>query len=381
MEGVMKHITRFVTVCVLSLVFAIQVSIAEPSATTAAPKAVEWEKKWDDTVAAAKKEGELLIYLNAPSEARTVIPDAFKKKYGITLGVISGAGADLASRLVTEYRSGIHQVDVFSGGANSAMIAKVQGFLSPIAPMLIQPEIISPKAWHSQKLPMYDKDGMVLYFLLQVVPPVVYNTNMVKPGQIGSYLDLLKAEWKGKMVMYDPTTNGAAASWMAQLSQELGAEKVNQFLTALVKQQEVIVTREMGQQIEWVMRGKYPLALFPQTPAVSQYLNAGAPIAAASFKEFIHTGSSNGGLAIPKYPAHPNATVVFLNWLLSKEGQNVAVKSMGLPSARSDVLPEGVDPMFVLKAGQKFTFPSDEVNQKMLKWKEEWIKIFAQTRG
>src|ERR1035437_10211282 len=110
----MKHITRIATICFLSLVFAINVSVAAPSATTTTPRADDWQKKWDDTVAAAKKEGELLIYLNAPAEARTAIPDAFKKKYGITLGVISGSGTDLASRLVTEYRSGIHQGDAFS---------------------------------------------------------------------------------------------------------------------------------------------------------------------------------------------------------------------------------------------------------------------------
>ena len=122
-------------ICFLLMIFASSLdSIAAPSITVSTPRAVDWQKKWDDTVAAAKKEGELFIYLNAPSDARIAISAAFKKKYVITLNVITGGGTDLASRLVTEYRSGIHQVDAYLAGSSGAMIAKAQGVLIPILP-------------------------------------------------------------------------------------------------------------------------------------------------------------------------------------------------------------------------------------------------------
>lgn len=346
------------------------VSISKPTNTA------DWQKKWDDTLAAAKKEGELFVYLNAPSEARTVIPEAFKRKYGITLNVISGSGNELVSRLINEYRAGVHQVDALLAGGPTAMVAKAQGALTPIMPLLILPEVTSPKVWIGQKIPLFDKDGIVLAYFSQVIPPVVYNTGLVKEGMITSYRDILKPEWKGKMVMYDPTINGAGSFWATGLTYELGVEKANEYFTSLMKQQDVLVTRDMGQQMEWVVRGKYPLALFAQTPAVSQFLQVGAPIAAATFRELTMVANSNGGVSIPKYQPHPNATMVFVNWFLSKEGQTLAVKSMGAPSTRLDVSSESVNPMFVTKPGQKFLFQSEEVTQDTGKWIDGWKKIF-----
>lgn len=392
----MKSISRITAICSLLMITIVyfwpgtasSAATATPRVTKATPQrspvpspATDWQKRWNDTVAAAKKEGELLIYLNAPAEARIALSEAIKKNFGITLNIVSASGADLANRLITEYRSGIHQVDVALPGTGSGLIMKEQGFLSPILPIMILPEITDPKVWFDQKLPMFDKDGTVVAYLSQVIPPVIYNTSMVKAGQITSYLDILKPEWKDKMVMYDPNIRGTGNFYAGGITQELGVEKANEYMTALIKQQNVMVTREMGQQMEWVTRGKYPLALFPQTPAVSQYINAGAPIAAAFFKEFTGISPSNGGLAIPKYPPHPNAATVFVNWFLSKEGQTVAVRSMAMPSMRLDVPAEGVNPMFVVKPGQKYFLQSENFNQLIDKWQIGWKKIFDQTRG
>src|SRR3990172_4054526 len=88
-------------------------------AAKARENAGDWRKKWEETLAAAKKEGEVLIYLNAPSEAREAISEAFYKKHGLKLGVVLGSGAQLTSKLLAEYRAGINQVDVFMPGATS----------------------------------------------------------------------------------------------------------------------------------------------------------------------------------------------------------------------------------------------------------------------
>ncbi|MBI4334919.1 MAG: hypothetical protein HY673_26995 [Chloroflexi bacterium] len=55
-------------------------------------------------------------------------------------------------------------------------------------------------------------------------------------------------------------------------------------------------------------------------------------------------------MAIPTAPPDPNATVIFLNWFMSKEGQTVAVKSMGFASSRVDVPAAGVNPDVRLEA-------------------------------
>ncbi|MBI2934460.1 MAG: extracellular solute-binding protein [Chloroflexi bacterium] len=385
----MKNVKLMATMLLALALLAPGCTPGGPAPATPAPTAVSqkpsgdvaspgWERKWEATLAAAKQEGEILIYLNAPSEARGAIPDAFNKRFGIKMDVVMGSGAAIASRLDAEYRSGIHQVDAFLPGTTSAVGSKNQGFLSRLEPMLILPEVTDPKVWLGGKLPLFDKDGMIVAYLSVRIPPVIYNSAAVKEGQISSYLDLLKPEWKGKMTMFDPTIPGAGNFWATGMTREFGPHKVNEFFTALVRQQQVIVTRDMRQQMEWVARDKYPVAIFPQTPAVTEFLKVGAPIAAASFKEISGVSPSNGGLAVPAKPPHPNAATIFVNWFLSKEGQALAVKTIVSPSTRLDVPAEGVPPMFVVNPQEKFFLQSEDFTRSAIQWVDGWRKIFVQ---
>ncbi len=86
---------------------------------------------------------------------------------------------------------------------------------------------------------------------------------------------------------------------------------------------------------------------------MTEFLNAGAPIDAALIKEGTSSSTSSGGIAMPSKLAHPNATKVFLNWLLVQEGQTIVSKGFGAPSLRKDVSTEGFNPLFKARPGQK----------------------------
>lgn len=356
-----------------------------PVATTVVQKPsgnaskAEWEKKWEATRSQAKQEGEILIYLNAPSEARIAISNAFNSQFGLKVDVIMGSAAELTTRLVSEYRAGVHQADAIMAGPTLWAGMDLQGLLSPIVPILILPEINDPKVWVDSKLPFFDKNGMVVSYLAQKIPPIIYNTDLVKEGAITSYLDLLKPEWKGKLVMFDPTIPGGANGALGRLAVEWGADKAREYLISLVQQQEVVITRDQRQQMEWVVRGKYPVAIGPQTPATIEFLKLGAPLGAASIKEKVGLGPSNGGIGIPAKPPHPNATVIFLNWFLSREGQTLGVKTMGAPSSRVDVPPVGVSPIYILQPGDKFFRQDEELSLTTGRFTDEWKKVFAQS--
>ncbi|MBI2934135.1 MAG: extracellular solute-binding protein [Chloroflexi bacterium] len=352
---------------------------AAPQKTAAAAPAAGWQQKWEQTLAAARKEGELLLYLNAPMTARTAMPEAFYKAFGIRIDVIMGSGADLAAKMNAEYRAGVHQADLISSGGTSSLSSRNQGFLSPMEPMLVLPEVKDPSVWVGGKFPYFDKDGYIIGFLSQRAAPITYNTDMVKKDQVTSYLDLLKPEWKGKMSMFNPSVPGIANAAMSRLSKEWGVDKARNYLTDLLRTQQIVVTRDMGQQVDWLAKGKYPVAIWAQTPAVSQYLRAGAPIADFAIKEKVGLSASNGGLAIPTAPPHPNATVIFLNWFLGKEGQTVAVKSMGFASTRADVPATGVDPMFVLKPGEGYIVQDEEMSAFATELAPQWREVLAQT--
>lgn len=348
---------------------------AKPDSKVAKP---DWEAKWNKVLAAARQEGELLIYFNAPSEARVAIPDTFNKKFGLKLDVISGSAAELNTRLNSEYRAGIHQADLLMVGSTAIWsTVKPNGFLTPIEPIFILPEVSNPQNWLGGKLPFFDKDGQLVAYFSQVIPPIVYNSTLVKEGAITSFLDLLKPEWKGKIVMFDPSIAGAGVFGATVLGNNLGLDQAKEYLGSLLRQQETVVTRDQRQQMEWVAHGKYPVAIWPQTPAVIEFLKVGAPLAAARVKEGAGVSASNGGMAVPARSPHQNAMVVFVNWFLSREGQALAVKTMGAPSTRVDVPPEGVSEIFILKAGEKVSIQNEEFATTQNKWAEEWRRVIA----
>jgi len=57
-------------------------------------------------------------------------------------------------------------------------------------------------------------------------------------------------------------------------------------------------------------------------------------------------------LAIIKDPPHPNATRVFINWFLSREGQATYQKALGEPTRRLDV--ETVKDMYAVRPAREF---------------------------
>ncbi len=345
----------------------------------ATPAPADWQKTWNDTLAAARQEGEVLIYLNAPSEARLALSEAFNKKFGLKMDTVMGAGAQITTKINSEYRAGIHQADaVMSGASGLWSDVKPQGYLTRIEDMMILPEVKDPKAWVGGNLPLFDKDGTVGFYLSVANPPVIRNTDLVKEGQVTSYQDLLKPEWKGKMVIYDPTIQGGGNFGATRLLMQWGPEKADEYFYALLNQQQILVTRDQRQQIDWVARGKYPLALWPQSPAVSEFVQAGTPIAGVTLKENVGVSPSNGGFARPNQPPHPNAIKVFFNWFLSKEGQTLAVSSFGAPSARVDVPVTGFAKVFEQQPSDKVYIQNEQFTVEQQQLLANLQKVFNQ---
>ncbi|MBI4334636.1 MAG: extracellular solute-binding protein [Chloroflexi bacterium] len=385
----MKQLLSAVAIAMLLVSLAPGCAPAPPAtAPAAAPPTVApavsssktgWEAEWEKTVLAAKKESELLVYMHLAPEARIPIVDAFKKKFGITLDTLTAPSPQLITRINSEYRAGVYQVDVYLGGVSSLTLqSKPLGYLSLLEPALILPEVKDPKMWQGGKLPFFDRDGAVIAWLAILSVGIIYNAGLVKKDEIGSYLDLLKPEWKEKIIMQDPSAGGNPAGTMQDLVEQWGLDKAKEFLRYLVKEQKAVVTRDQRQSVEWVARGKVPVGLFPSTAPVIEFAREGAPIATPLTKEPKRLSASNGGLAVLARSPHPNAAIVFVNWLLSREGQAVVAPAYGAPSARVDVPAEGVPEIVRPKSGHKYVLQNEESSLKQTETEGEWKRIMGQ---
>ncbi len=232
--------------------------------------------------------------------------------------------------------------------------------MQPLDSFLVLPEVKDPKAWKSGAVAFLD-DGKTSIGLVHAAQrDIVRNTTLVKEGEVTSYADLLNPRYKGKIAIDDPVGLGGGTALLTHLA--LGVWDVDRtmaFLKDLLVKQEAVVVRDRRSLVEWVSRGKYHFAVGPPLDVVAEFIALGSPLAPVPVKE--GTYSTTGGQSLGGYPEvpHPNATTVFVNWILSKEGQAVFSKAAGRPSVRVDVREEGVPPLFFISPGEK-NYPETE---------------------
>jgi ABC-type Fe3+ transport system substrate-binding protein len=84
--------------------------------------------------------------------------------------------------------------------------------------------------------------------------------------------------------------------------------------------------------------GKVAVALGISYSELLPFIKAGLPVVPLPYpKEGLYTTGGSGHLMVIKNPPHPNATKVFANWLLERDGQELFGRSMGIGSRRLDV--------------------------------------------
>lgn len=368
--------TTSLAIClfIAAVVLAASVGCGGPAGTTA-PTAVsgptatpvakaDWQTEWDKTVTEAKKEGKLVSYSLWSPQQRDAVGPAFRQKYGIEIEFVPfQRGAEMVTKLQAERTAGLNLADVFgAGGSTPITLLKPENLCGPVEPLLILPEAKDPKYWSGDRFPWLDKDKMVIGMVANLSRDFLYNTSLVKKGELSSYEDLLKPQYKGKMTLNDPTMAGASNVMMSFLVRYAwNQEKALDYLTKLVKDQEVVIQTDLRLHVETVARGKYSIGIGPHAAMVAEFLGAGAPIdVVADLKEGTMVTYGTGAMAVSARIAHPNATKVFVNWLLTKEGQSLFARGYGQPSLRLDASTEGISPIYLPQRGERFFYESEE---------------------
>lgn len=326
---------------------------------TVPPKAVE--EKWQTVLAAARKEGTALLYGETSPTVRQELGNAIKSKFGIELEFVSAKGAEIATRFLKEKDANLNLADVLiSGESTTVNTLKPRGVLAPLEPELIFPEVTDPKAWPDGKIPYFDKDKLSVPLVLFYRTWILRNSDLVVKDEIRSYQDLLNPKWKGKIIIYDPTVLGSGSAWFGfMLTKLMNLQDGEKYVRELVKL-EPFVTRDARLQVEWVARGKYPVAIAPSGPPVDELVKAGAPLAWVTPVEGGVVAPGASVLSLPLIRPHPNAASVVGNWLLTSEGQRRYSLASGNPAARLGVSTEGIDPGLVPPTGVKLHRQDEE---------------------
>ncbi len=320
------------------------------------PQKAAWETEWNKLVTEAKKEGKITIYGQYSASLREKVNKAFADRYGIDIEWLAGAGPETSRRILAERKANLFLTDlIFAGPATLFLTLKPQGILTPLEPLIIFPEALDPKAWPEGRVPYLDRDRQILHLTAAYRTFVLANTELVKENEVNSYQDLLKPQWKGKMVMFDPTITGATNSFIALVLKSLGLEQGEKYLRQVAAQEPAIL-KDKRLHVEWVAKGKYPIALGADPGIGSEFFKVGAPIRWVQMVEGAMVHPMNSALSLPDIRPHPNASVLLLNWLLTQEGQTAFSQGFGSPAMRLGITTQGLDPFMIPPRDKKLYY-------------------------
>ena len=317
------------------------------AAMLATASAADWQAgagpEWQKTLAAARAEGTVVVAGRGPMEKPMAA--AFKRDTGIDLEFLGGEGRAQVSRIEREMRSGQVTIDILFGGQTYVTYVN-EGFMKPIKPQFVLPGVTAASNWVGGAMKWVDKEQQYMFIGGDYVfgwP--VYNSDFVKPASLTSWKDLLKPEFKGKIASYDPT-NGPGQAQSGFIIDAHGMD----FFKQLYLGQQVKITRDSRQLMEWAARGVYPIVLGGLPVEIKRFRSAGIKSLVVADLPDGH-GALLGGSSVvaePKLAPHPNAAAVFLNWYASQPGQQVFSEVWETPSNRvdvtADVIPDFVKP-------------------------------------
>jgi len=320
------------------------------------------QDEWQKVVEAGKKEGKVVVSIPASSELRKNLEGTFEKRFpGIDLELFPSRASKMLRRISDEFRAGVRYFDVHIGGAGSMVRGFVGGgIVDPVEPNLLLPEVKEPKNWWGGYMAL-DKEKRFTYtFAAFLVRNFWHNTKAVSADELRSYNDLLDPKWKGKIGWYDPRRPGAGAGVWEYMYKHLGKEDLQRFV-----KQDLQLSRNRRVLAESLAREKLAVTIGVSYYSFRSFIDAGLPVKALPvFKEGTYGTAGSGNLAIIKNHPHPNATKVFVNWLLSKEGQEVWTKSLSQPTRRWDVETEWTSEFGAIAAKDNLTVEEwNEVEQ------------------
>lgn len=293
-----------------------------------------WQTEWDRTIELAKKEGKVVVSIPASNELRAAIERSFEKRYGIDVEPVVGRASTLVRKMIDEAKAGVRYMDLHMGGSESIVTGLLpENVLDPLEPYMVLPEVKDPKQWWGGHIWVDNARKHVYGTLAYQTISLWHNTQLIKADEARSFDDLLQEKFKGKIGYLDPRTPGSGASMWSWLREIKGEEWLRKFVG-----QKLALSRDQRVLAELLAKGNLNVAIGLTFYSYAPFIKAGLPVAPLAVpKEGVYVSGGSGHVVVLKNAAHPNAAKLFLNWFLSRDGQEVYSRAMRQATRRLDV--------------------------------------------
>ncbi len=298
--------------CVVSALFALALVIVSTACGPAA--APSTNLSGPPNLDAAKKEGVVTVYTALSADSLAKLIPIFNKKYpDIKLDTWRESSAPVAQKALAEFQA-------------NKPVADVIELLDKDIGLLLNAGVYGQyKSSETQAYPAatYDPDG---YFATDRLNPLViaYNTNLVKKEDAPKRLeDLLDPKWAGKIAV-EPQ------DWVliAYTKNVMGEAKANDFWTKLAAQNVRVISGHT-ELLNALVAGEFAVSPTVYAHQAETQKTKKAPV------DWVRTDPiyiSTVAIGIARNPAHPNAAKVFIDWILSAEGQEVITAANAVPA-------------------------------------------------
>lgn len=278
----------------------------------------------DALVAAARKEGKVVLYSSAAIDATQKICNAFEKAYpGVKCEFYRATALPLLQRFNTEMEAKQIKADVIHASSVPGFLnAKAKGWLAKSK----SPDI-------GKYLPQFrDADGY--YAAARVIPMgIAYNNKLVSAADAPkAWKDVLDPKWKGKMIAPDPGSSGTGLMGFYFWDKHFGLDFIRQFArnapkmvgsTAIVGNEVASGERLIAAQIDsWEVVFRFRKDL----PIAINFPKEGVPVAPSP-------------VAVVAGGPNPNAGQLLMHYVISQAGQQAIMDDLGSYSGRTDMPP------------------------------------------
>ena len=270
--------------------------------------------RMDRIAAAAKKEGSLTLYTTIAEKDLPAIIKPFEDKYGVKVNVWRAGTDKVLQRAVTETRAGRHEFDVVHFGAPEMEALHREKILrpvnSPVHKDLLAGSVPAHKEWAATILSVWVQ---------------AYNTQSIKKSDLPkTYKDLLDPKWKGKLGIEVKNDD-----WFATVVHQMGEQQGLAFFRELVAKNGISPRHGHTLLNNMVVSGEVPLALTVYNYMPEQAKKKGAPIDWFVIEPAVARANAVG---VARDAPHPNAALLFYEYLLGPDGQQAMVKIDYVPT-------------------------------------------------
>jgi ABC-type Fe3+ transport system substrate-binding protein len=289
------------------------------SGVTAADLALyEGPDRLQRLVDGARREAELSIYTSAQVSDLGAVVEAYEKKYGVKASIWRAGSEAVLNRALQEARAGRYTVDIVdTNGPELEALSReqhLQRVKSPYHADLIAPAIPPHGEWVGTRVNVFVQ---------------AYNTRLVKKEELPkTWEDLADPKWKGKLGIEQEDSD-----WLAGIYGEIGEERAGKVFKQITASNGVSVRKGHTLLTQLVASGEVPLALTVYNYKAEQLRRQGAPI------DWFTIGTAiawPNGLGAMRHAPHPHAAVLFYDFALSEEGQEILAREFVPTSKKID---------------------------------------------